>query len=107
MTRDEFKQKMNGLIGCVASEHQATASETLAELSEGFESVFNENEDNKSKITELTANNENLRRVNTKLFLKVGEIPKGDPTPAPTPEGDPEPEKISFESLFNDKGELK
>lgn len=105
MTRDEHKQKITKLMGFASAEHQAAMSEILTELSEDYERVLTDSEGTSARVQELTANNETLRAVNAKLFLKVGEVPNNPPTP-PTPEGDPEPPAITIESLFNDKGEL-
>lgn len=104
MKRDEHKQIINQLLGMVTPDKQATASEMLANLSEDYEQVLTANESANSRVEELTANNETLRSVNAKLFLKVGEIPKGEP--ATEPKEEPEIPTISIDSLFNDKGEL-
>ena len=94
------------MLGLVNADHQARASEILASLSDDYESVLSESEGRETRVNELTANNETLRAVNAKLFLKVGEVqntPPKDPTP---PSEDPDKPKLTFESLFNDKGEL-
>lgn len=105
MTRDEHKQKIAKLMGLVSPDNQATMSEILTELSEDYEQVLTASEGHSARVQELTANNETLRAVNAKLFLKVGEVPKDPPQPS-EPTTDPEPPTITFESLFNDKGEL-
>lgn len=104
LSRDEIKSKFTEILGLASSENQARASELLTELSEEYESVLTESENSATRVQELTANNEALRDVNSKLFLKVGHKidtpPAGDPTPEP-PKDTP-----SFENLFNEKGEL-
>ena len=105
MTRDEHKQMIAKLMGLATPENQATMSEILTELSEDYEQVLTDSEGHSETIRTLTANNETLRAVNAKLFLRVGEVPK-DPPPTDPPTGDPEPPTITFESLFNEKGEL-
>lgn len=104
MTRDEHKQIITQLMGMVTPENQAKASDILTNLSEDYEQTLTASESANSKVEELTANNETLRSVNAKLFLKVGEIPKGEP--ATEPKEEPEIPTISIDSLFNDKGEL-
>ena len=106
MTRDEHRKLVNEMLGMVGADHQARASELLTTLSDDYETVLSESEGYANRVNELTEKNETLRDVNTKLFLKTGEKPK-DPPKDPTPPSDePDTPKITFESLFNDKGEL-
>ena len=103
MTRDEHRNAIQQLIGMVASEHQAAASELLTNLSEDYEATLTNFETSENTVRTLTANNETLRDVNAKLFLKVGSTNKEVQEEAHTePEGKPLP----FEELFNEKGEL-
>ena len=105
LTREQFKEKVTSLLGMTTPESQASASEILTELSDEYESVMTESETHAGKVQELTKNNETLRDVNAKLFLKVGTTTKEthkEETPAPE-----EPEtKLTYENLFNEKGEL-
>ncbi len=103
MTLEEMQTMLKGFINLVSPENQATASETLTTLTEGITTVFSERDTANTKITELTENNETLRAVNAKLFLKVGEVPKEDSKPSEQP---PKMEEVTFDSLFNEKGEL-
>lgn len=106
MKRDEHKNLINEMLGLVSADHQARASEILTSLSEDYETVLTESEGNATRVSELTANNETLRAVNAKLFLKVGEVPNTPPNNPTPPTEDPDKPTITFESLFNDKGEL-
>lgn len=106
MERSEHKKLIQEMLGMVNPDNQARASEILTTLSDDYETVLSESEDSANRVTELTANNETLRSVNAKLFLKVGEV-------TPTTPKDQEPSldesnipNITFESLFNDKGDL-
>lgn len=105
MTREELKQLAAELMGFASADHQARTSEILTTISEGFETTLSESEQAQTRVAELTANNETLRDVNAKLFLKVGNKPEPTPTPEPTPEIEPKPQ-LSFDKLFNEKGEL-
>lgn len=106
MTRDEHKAAIQKLLGMVAPDHQAAASEMLTQLSEDYEQTLTTSEQAAANVQTLTANNETLREVNARLFLKVGSVEK--PKDKPTPEPDkPCGEIPTFESLFNEKGELK
>lgn len=106
MTRDEHRRLVNEMLGLVGADHQARASELLTTLSDDYESVLTESEGHATRVSELTANNETLRAVNAKLFLKVGEVPNTPPNDPTPPSDEPDTPKITFESLFNDKGEL-
>lgn len=104
MTRDELKQLTQELIGFSSPEHQARTSEILTAISEGFETTLTESEQAQNRVSELTANNETLRDVNAKLFLKVGSKSSTVTDPEPPTQTDTDP--VSFDTLFNEKGEL-
>lgn len=75
----------------------------LAALSDEASAVFDQNDQLSQTNQTLTADNEQLRSANMKLFLQVGE--KRDPEPpAPEPK---KPQKMSFDDLFDDKGNIK
>lgn len=104
MTRDEHKAIVNQLLTMATPEQQATASELLTQLTDDYEQTLTGLEQANANVTTLTANNETLREVNAKLFLKVGHT---DKTPNPNKDPNPEPEnQLKFEALFNEKGEL-
>lgn len=105
MNFEEMKAKFQALLGMTAPEKQGEASEILTALTDETEKMFSTATENANKISELTANNETLRAVNAKLFLKVGEVPKTEPDNIPHANEGTQPEK-TFESLFNEKGEL-
>lgn len=104
MTEQEHKNIITQVMGFIHPDHQADASELLTSLSEDYQNQLREASEASEKVTQLTENNEKLRKVNADLFLKVG---------APTDTGkdkqgadgnnDDLPE---FEALFNEKGEL-
>jgi hypothetical protein len=102
MTREELKQLVTELIGYSSAENQARTSEILTSISEGFDTVLNDSEQAQTRVSELTANNETLRRVNADLFLKVGAKAPVDADPTP----DVPDEPVSYDTLFNEKGEL-
>lgn len=106
MKREDHKKLITEMLGLVNADHQARASELLTTLSDDYETVLTESEGHANRVTELTANNETLRAVNAKLFLKVGEVPNNPPNDPTPPTEDPDKPTITFESLFNDKGEL-
>lgn len=106
MKREEHKTKLNELLKLVTPENQASASEILTGLSEDYEQLLSESESASERVSELTANNETLRAVNAKLFLKVGATDKESPH-TETTEPQVESENIiTFDKLFDEKGEL-
>lgn len=107
MTRDEHKQAIQQLIGMVAAEHQAQASQILTNLSNDYEETLTNGETASSNAAKLTQDNEALRAANMKLFLQVGSVPKNDPENNNNNEGNEDEEKpLPFTDLFNEKGEL-
>lgn len=104
MTREEHKKAIEKLLGMVSADHQADASELLTTLSEDYETTLTNSETVTNENTNLKANVEKLRKVNTDLFLKVGTPTKGKPTEETENKSDiPD---IGFDKLFNEKGEL-
>lgn len=106
MTRQEHQTAIQSVLKLVGAENQAAASELLTSISDGFEQVISDLETANTNVSTLTDNNEKLRAVNSKLFLRVGEIVKEDlkPTEDTTPT---ENKKIDYSTLFDDKGGLK
>ena len=107
-SREDFQTRMNTLLGLATPETQAQVSAILTEMSGEVDGIFARSADLTSTNERLTADNETLREVNTKLFLKVGEVPKGgNPNPEPQPPVGDEPDTtLTYENLFNEKGEL-
>lgn len=106
MTRDEHRQVINRLLGMVAADHQADASELLTNLSDDYEKTLTASESSATRITELEENNANLLKVNSKLFLRVGETEKQVTHSEEPDKGEPEVKPLPFADLFNEKGEL-
>lgn len=106
MTREELQATFQELLGYATPEHQARTSEILTAVTNGFTEALDAQQTAASQAEELTAANEKLRAANMSLFLQVGSVPKEKPlenqTPAETP-----PQTLSYDSLFDEKGELK
>lgn len=84
---------------------EAKVTEALTKLSEDYGATLKTVETEKTTAATLTKTNEDLRKCNMELFLKVG-----SPTPANTTkpgQTDTGEQKKSFESLFDEKGKLK
>ena len=99
MTKQEFLDQITE-IG--KQEDAAQMRTMLATLSDDVSAVYDENENLTKQNQTFAQDNESLRSANMKLFLQVGEQRKQD-DPQPEP---PKPQKMSFEALFDDKGNI-
>lgn len=88
-------------IGQLEDVAQMRAS--LAELTEEVSAVFDSNESLTQQNQQYVQDNESLRSANMRLFLQVGEQRQPEP-PAPEP---PKPTKLSFNDLFDERGNIK
>ena len=107
MTRDEHKAIVNQLLTMASAEQQANASNLLTQLTEDYEQTLTGLEQATANVTTLTANNETLREVNAKLFLKVGQTDKNPNPNTEDPNKDNNENQLKFEDLFDEKGVLK
>lgn len=107
MTRDEHKNIVNQLLSMATPEQQANASNLLTQLTDDYEQTLTNSENLATQNATLTQNNETLREVNAKLFLRVGHT---DPNPKEDPKNPPNDQldknQLTFDKLFNEKGEL-
>lgn len=107
MTRDEHKQIVTDMLKLVTPENQASASEMLAKLTTDYEETLTGLETANASVTKLTSDFENLRRVNADLFLQVGNTKKTiHEEENNNDDNDDEENKMTFEALFNEKGDL-
>lgn len=107
MTRDEHRQKINAILGMVHEDNQAEASEILTALTEDYDDTLTSSETLATENTALKEKNEKLRSVNADLFLKVGTTQNTNKGNKPESNNTNDDDKIpSFDTLFNDKGEL-
>lgn len=98
---------VNELLTLAGAENQARASELLSDISTNYTSLETQLGENAKTIEKLTRDNEELVKVNGRLFLKQG-IP-GNTTEPQTAPGSDEPEipELDYKDLFDEKGELK
>lgn len=105
MTRDEHKTITDQLLQMVAPEQQAAASGLLVQLVDDYGTTLDSLSEATATADKLTENNEALRKVNADLFLKVGHTIPNKPEDKPN-EGQDDESKLTYEALFNEKGEL-
>lgn len=106
MTRDEHNAQVQQLLGMIAPEHQADASEILTGLTEDYDETLTASETLTTENETLRSNNEKLRNVNAELFLKVGTTKKETQNHNQNNNTNNVPE-LSFDALFDEKGVLK
>lgn len=104
MTIEEYNAITKDLLANVSD--VGTVSQYLMQLTDDYSATLAELANANQRAEELTIANESLRNANMELFLKIG---KTDPTPKGEEDEneDEDEEKLNFDDLFNDKGELK
>ena len=107
MKREDHKEIIQKMLGMVTPDNQADASKLLTQLSEDYEETLTAFETASTNVQELTSKNETLREVNADLILKVGTSKKEtDVDENNNSDVIDEENKMTFEALFNEKGEL-
>lgn len=106
MTRDEHKNIVNQLLAMATPEQQAAASTLLTQLTDDYEQTLTDFETATANVQTLTTNNETLREVNAKLFLRVGTTEKETHKETEKGGGSGAEPELTYEALFNEKGEL-
>lgn len=94
---------------------QAKVTTLLADLSKDYSEICTQLDTANTSVTELTKTNEELRSANMKLFTQIGsseqpntilDEPNKD-NPTSSGENTNENKELTYENLFNEKGELK
>ena len=96
MTREELLQALTD-IGTI--EDGAERRSRITQIHDEVKGVFDQNETLTASNTQLEADKKTLQEYNMELYLKMGSQKKKED---PKPEG----EGLSYEKLFNEKGEL-
>ena len=94
---------------------QAKVTTLLADLSKDYSEISSKLDTANTSVTDLTKTNEELRAANMKLFTQIGsskqpstvldESNKDNPTSES--ENTNDNKELTYENLFNEKGELK
>lgn len=101
MTKEEHTQAIQDIRKLVNDE-DGKITELLTNLSDDYGKILAENSDYQLKNEKLKNDNEKLRDTNMRLFLKVG-----SPKESEEKSEEKEEEKLTFENLFDEKGDLK
>ena len=101
MEKQDFLNRISAIGSC---EDDVQRRELLSQLKEegikDYDTMATLTETNKT----LSDDNEALRSANMKLFLRVGETKEGNNSDNST---NNEGSNLTYENLFNEKGELK
>lgn len=102
MTIEEFNSSALSILSNL--DNQGEVSTTLNTLQQEYSNISATNKELNDKITQLEKDRENLRDANMKLFLQVGnKSTENNNNDKSTNEND----KLSFDDLFDEKGEIK
>ena len=97
MKRDELLQSLTE-IGTI--EDPAERRSKIVSISDEINKVFDSNDDLTASNTKLQGDNQKLKDYNMELYLQVGSKKPPEKTETKT-------DKLSYDNLFNEKGELK
>lgn len=97
MTRDELLQSLQE-IGTI--EDAAERRSKLTAISDEVNAVYDANENLTSSNSKLEEDKKKLQEYNMELYLRQGSQTKKTEPPKQT-------EELTYENLFNEKGELK
>lgn len=100
MTKEEMIAAIQQVGTCENDTERLTL---LSDLQDGLTSDYDSLEAITNERDSLKNDNEDLRRANMKLFLKVGQKDTSDDLP----QEDKQKEKRKFEDLFDEKGGIK
>ena len=100
MDKQKFLEQITAIGTC---EDEADRRTMLTALSADVEGVFEENATLTQQNQEYVTANEKLRQANMELFLQIG---KGKDADVGQEQEEPK-EKLSFENLFDERGNLK
>lgn len=101
MKKEDVKAKIQSIGALESAEEMRTQ---LATFNAELEKDYDERDQLQATNETLTKDMESLRQTNMQLFLQIGQTKADDKSDKG---GSNEPEKLTYENLFNEKGELK
>ena len=102
LTKEEFKNLITSIKEKLDETTQALVSEELLNVLTNYNLAVDEIESKAQSVADLTKDNEELLKVNGKLFQKIGF--EKDETETEEPKS--EDEEIKLEEIINEKGEM-
>ena len=102
LNKEDFKNLITSIKEKLDDTTQALVSEELLNVLTNYNLAIDEIDSKTQSISDLTKDNEELLKVNGKLFQKIGF--QKDETETEDPKS--EDEEIKLEEIINEKGEL-
>lgn len=102
LTKEEFKNLITSIKEKLDDTTQALVSEELLNVLTNYNLAVDEIESKAQNVADLTKDNEELLKVNGKLFQKIG----FEKVETETEEPKSEDEEIKLEEIINEKGEM-
>lgn len=102
LTKEEFKNLITSIKEKLDDTTQALVSEELLNVLTNYNLAVDEIESKAQSVANLTKDNEELLKVNGKLFQKIG----FEKVETETEEPKSEDEEIKLEEIINEKGEM-
>lgn len=108
MNLEDFLKKTQGITSNLSD--QGFVTKELTEIYDEYKKVYEEKEQFSITNKTLTEDNKKLKDYNLELFMQVGKQDEkidNDNKKLPGNEKEPEDNKLSYDDLFNEKGEFK
>lgn len=102
LTKEEFKNLITSIKEKLDETTQALVSEELLNVLTNYNLAVDEIESKAQSVADLTKDNEELLKVNGKLFQKIG----FEKVETETEEPKSKDEEIKLEEIINEKGEM-
>lgn len=102
LTKEEFKNLITSIKEKLDDTTQALVSEELLNVLTNYNLAVDEIESKAQSVANLTKDNEELLKVNGKLFQKIG----FEKVETETEEPKSKDEEIKLEEIINEKGEM-
>lgn len=102
MTKEEFESVVNSIKDGLDETASALISEDLLKIVASYSNALADIEEKRVKIEELSKTNEDLLKVNGRLFQEIGFDKKEEEIE----EVKQEEEEVSVEDIIDEKGEL-
>lgn len=102
LTKEEFKNLITSIKEKLDDTTQALVSEEFLNVLTNYNLAVDEIESKAQSVADLTKDNEELLKVNGKLFQKIG----FEKVETETEEPKSKDEEIKLEEIINEKGEM-
>ena len=105
LSREDFENLVNGVKEKINETDSALVSEDLLGVLSSYKSAVDEIDNLKEESSKLKKDNDELLKVNGRLFQKIG-FEKQEKEDNPLPINAKVEEKIGINNLINEKGEM-